>query len=847
MKVKVHIFEKEYNQKPNKSVIGYISEHISEKLHENEIEEIAHYVGERRMPFTPVIFKGARCNENFASQQVYALDFDEGCTVEEFLHQAEEYNLRPSFVYKTYSYTEEKQRFRAVFVNDCDIVNYKAAAIMRQMLIKIFPKADNCCKDAARLFLGGKGLLYVNKHAVINIEDTAIVLQSIMKERDAQNYSRNIQKIGDSLGVRVQDNLLCIHRRDKVEENEISTHNIIIGDTQKSSESYIIYVGSAATHTRHQASNRKKGNTFKLIQKKSSEDIKNICPLYIDFCENDIHHNFKFLLATNLSYIKGGKQIFFSALKDNYSKWEITWKYIKKFDYKPQRCQDANCPYVDTCKCHSLYEKTKRKIQYMGKEEYVSLKEAEELLRGNLVEILNNPQKAIYLLKAQTAIGKTTAYCEIAEKSQTQKKLMIVVPTNKLQMEVANELFIRNVEALVTPNVKHLLKILDWEDMIDEIEWLYLVGLGKMIKGRIRKRANEEIEQLSEWQKEQIENYLSFKDKLDGNMCVVTTHAMFLSLPEEVLQKYEVIIDEDILMSLFKNTGSVSFNDIKEALKNHVVPDFWSDRVKEILDMPDGKSDKTKMGHIYIEEICTLIESGVSISSSLSAFLGSDTFRINRQENEIEYFTAKKIPDIKITVVSATINEHLYHDFDKNRKIVYKEIPIAKYKGNLIQYTAYSMSRSFIEKTGEAIVEKSVNKITGNPNINTIKFKKFTKNSDIYFGKTEGFNEYKGENLAVIGTPHNVPYIYQLIGEYMDYRVSGSLAERKVTNNGYSFILMSFEDPNMRNLQFFFLESELEQAIGRARLLRFDCTVYLFSNFPCRQAEIIQDNYLVSH
>ena len=266
----------------------------------------------------------------------------------------------------------------------------------------------------------------------------------------------------------------------------------------------------------------------------------------------------------------------------------------------------------------------------MGKEEYVSLKEAEELLRGNLVEILNNPQKAIYLLKAQTAIGKTTAYCEIAEKSQTQKKLMIVVPTNKLQMEVANELFIRNVEALVTPNVKHLLKILDWEDMIDEIEWLYLVGLGKMVKGRIRKRANEEIEQLSEWQKEQIENYLSFKDKLDGNMCVVTTHAMFLSLPEEVLQKYEVIIDEDILMSIFKNTGSVSFNDIKEALKNHVVPDFWSDRVKEILDMPDGKSDKTKMGNIYIEEICTLIESGVSISSSLSAFLGSDTFRINR-------------------------------------------------------------------------------------------------------------------------------------------------------------------------------------------------------------------------
>jgi hypothetical protein len=32
------------------------------------------------------------------------------------------------------------------------------------------------------------------------------------------------------------------------------------------------------------------------------------------------------------------------------------------------------------------------------------------------------------------------------------------------------------------------------------------------------------------------------------------------------------------------------------------------------------------------------------------------------------------------------------------------------------------------------------------------------------------------------------------------------------------------------------IESELEQAVGRARLLRENCTVDLYSNFPLRQA-----------
>lgn len=96
----------------------------------------------------------------------------------------------------------------------------------------------------------------------------------------------------------------------------------------------------------------------------------------------------------------------------------------------------------------------------------------------------------------------------------------------------------------------------------------------------------------------------------------------------------------------------------------------------------------------------------------------------------------------------------------------------------------------------------------------------------------------------MIGTPHNIPFVYYLIGEYLGYPTKDKLNVRTVQHNDYQFKIMTFEGNDMRNLQFYFIESELEQAIGRARLLRLNCKVYLFSNFPCRQANIIQNNYL---
>jgi len=64
-----------------------------------------------------------------------------------------------------------------------------------------------------------------------------------------------------------------------------------------------------------------------------------------------------------------------------------------------------------------------------------------------------------------------------------------------------------------------------------------------------------------------------------------------------------------------------------------------------------------------------------------------------------------------------------------------------------------------------------------------------------------------------------------------------------VDYNGYRFRFTTYDDEILRNIQFYMIESELEQAVGCARLLRCDCVVNLFSNFPLRQAEMKEFEY----
>lgn len=47
-----------------------------------------------------------------------------------------------------------------------------------------------------------------------------------------------------------------------------------------------------------------------------------------------------------------------------------------------------------------------------------------------------------------------------------------------------------------------------------------------------------------------------------------------------------------------------------------------------------------------------------------------------------------------------------------------------------------------------------------------------------------------------------------------------------------SFYLNTYKNEGLQMIQIWLISSQLEQAVGRARLLREDCTVTVFAGFP---------------
>jgi hypothetical protein len=121
-----------------------------------------------------------------------------------------------------------------------------------------------------------------------------------------------------------------------------------------------------------------------------------------------------------------------------------------------------------------------------------------------------------------------------------------------------------------------------------------------------------------------------------------------------------------------------------------------------------------------------------------------------------------------------------------------------------------------------------------------ITFKKYAKQagSDLWFGNLAGIDYLKGQNINVVGTPHYPEFVYKLLPHALglNFDHDAKMKYIPIVRNGYQFHFMTFEDEILREFHLWFIESELEQAVGRARLLRCDCIVNLFSNYPLEQA-----------
>jgi hypothetical protein len=105
----------------------------------------------------------------------------------------------------------------------------------------------------------------------------------------------------------------------------------------------------------------------------------------------------------------------------------------------------------------------------------------------------------------------------------------------------------------------------------------------------------------------------------------------------------------------------------------------------------------------------------------------------------------------------------------------------------------------------------------------------------MYFGNTAGYDSLKGQSINVVGTPHLNNSAYMLYGAVANIMLKPNdyiMDFRLVNYGGFRFKFMCYENDELAMLQIALIESELIQAVGRARALREDCTVNLYSNLP---------------
>jgi hypothetical protein len=388
--IKVSFLKCKFTSKPIKPEAAEISSKIANKIETingDNIKRFVKLVGEDGCTFCPATFKnGKRNKENFEQQQLFALDFDDGISFDEFKNRTEEFDLPFLFAYETFS-SIDQNKFRAVFMNDLSISNRIVAEAILLALGTIFPEADRSCyKDVSKLYFGGKKLIYYDDTLPeIDIELLFRRLTYYLKERYKLNhYKKKIEEFSQETGIGLnQDGFLDVRVSDEPTEDAGATISVQKGsDLDRSlqdvsiSPNAIIYNlyniianGEIDTIRQYKISLDLGGSTSGSSVGKRSlrnhksyrlSDLRGIddrCRLFREFTSGQIkiEHDQLFGIATNLINVDSGPSRFMAILsakdhlyKATYHKWRHDLSYMTQNNYQPQSC-NSFCPYKNEC------------------------------------------------------------------------------------------------------------------------------------------------------------------------------------------------------------------------------------------------------------------------------------------------------------------------------------------------------------------------------------------------------------------------------------------------------------------------------------------------------------------
>lgn len=875
-----------YKQKPDKKQVGIIQKRIGGCKRNITIEELIQAI-ESGMSFKAAALNGNK-NADWESQQVFALDIDNDdasikkyglLTPEEACKRFADLGVPPAFYYESFSSTEERPKFRLIFIIRNPVTDIRIRNAIQLALMTIMPEADKACKDLSRLFFGTN-----SKCRVVNINqrytDIYRLVQGMIVYSKQQYKSAKASKVIKAYCEFVGLNMINGYPDVRLYENSEN------GKTNATSIIYIIenavnfpktllfnfnvdeqeaYKLTKAAKGKKKLKKQKIENTkhnYKtLIRGLDFVQLESSCELWTKFINGSIwcYHSEIFGMACNMWRVEGAQSMMIKAIDNNqvyidkYNKIN-TIKSCSAYGYLPSRCSNF-CRYNNQCTNKGLnilqsLGNVRGAIRVIEETKPVKLSDAEDKLSKSFLEAYSEEGNTITIIKGGTGIGKTTVLNSISNFNG----LSISYSNHRLGQDIVSRVKINNSLHLKELNIGD-------NNILNEFKRLQSIGAYKQARLYMEDYKNSIMKKKELYEIEatdadkiikSITDYFENISKANTtNGTIFSTHKKMLEINNDNINTY--IIDEDILMSSIISTVSLNISEINNYIKlsnkykAKTITECLSNLKVQILNaiQNQNRAFKIEKVHVDISELNRLIQNEcTNLKVNLREIINISSIVAN-DNGEVLGMVIGKLPNKKCIILSATANEDIYRSLFPDRVIKFIDISYIETEGKVeLHYIGFS--RYKLNKEFDACIEKIKREAPGITNMITFakfedKFKEAGFNTIAHFGACSGLDIYKGQDLIVAGTPHTDERVYRLLAAAIEGEVSEDekLSYVNARRNGFEFYFNTYEEGSLlQEIQFYYIESELVQAIGRARALRTGATVHVFSNYPVRGATI---------
>lgn len=615
------------------------------------------------------------------------------------------------------------------------------------------------------------------------------------------------------------------------------------------------------------------------------------------FCIN--HHEF-FHMATAFLNIEGGSKVFKGALDDyayKATKRISQFNIISGYNYFAQRCRKSGCRFLGTCSHAQIDEEatilglTFKRGNIFRYEEVKTASLAE--IRAELPHYFDAAVTSaadINVVRVDCGVGKTFMMIQkIMELYDKGNRIIYAAPTHRLLEETVIDLrkAMHDIDAVFRiPDLQRHIERRDSE-LGQKIRQLWNQGQHSVaataIRGWAQMVAKQEdymilrkqngVEEISQEGKD-ITDYLLAMEKVDKSepaiFCVTHARMIFSKIKADI-----AFVDEDILIRCLLTCGSVRISDLEIFEGNLRRSDIFDEDEKEktlftirriFKEVRKAKYDDVvpmlPIDHSVPAEIlkkCSsdrvFRESSEEMPGGLIGFLSSSTVAFLRSSYQgdgdtIHFISRYKLPERlgKIIIASATANEQVYRAFFDN--VYFLDTPQVKYRGRLIIHPELSYSNQSLRSIRDKRSQDLENILRRHPEACLICTKECSKMLNATdqkrvvctYGATEGFNTTAGQDHVIIGLLHKPPYVYKLmayaLGHQSKIDAKAGSGYVEVRHKGFRFCFQTYGDELLRAIQFYQIETDLVQAVGRARLGDHDCEVHVYTNYPLPQATL---------